>query len=80
MARTKGSKNRPKEEIEASKKAPTTNLTGLKQKAPAKSYEQNKVYEYTPLAETALGATGLYNLYGVVIDCQTPSTFDKHGK
>lgn len=30
------------------------------------------VYEYTPLAETALGATSLYNLYGIVIDAQTP--------
>ena len=30
--------------------------------------QMNIVYEYTPLAETALGATSLYNLYGVVID------------
>jgi len=27
-----------------------------------------RVYEYTPLANTSLGATSLYNLYGVVID------------
>ena len=28
------------------------------------------IYEYSPLAETALGATSLYNLYGIVIDAQ----------
>ena len=30
------------------------------------------VYHYTPLAETTLGSTNLYNLYGMVIDAQTP--------
>ena len=30
------------------------------------------IYEYSPLAETALGATSLYNLYGIVIDAQQP--------
>ena len=29
---------------------------------------KNKVYEYTPLAETSLGSTALYYLYGIVID------------
>ena len=79
MGRTIGSKNRPRDEIESSKKAPESNLTGLskdqkkavtrEKKAVAKAWDlANKVYEYTPLAETALGATSLYNLYGIVID------------
>ena len=60
--RPAGSKNKPKD----------TNVpfsaAGKKEKKPAEA----RVYEYTPLAETALGATALYNLYGVVIDAQTP--------
>jgi hypothetical protein len=37
--------------------------------------KNNKEYyeaKYTPLNETSLGATSLYNLYGVVIDALSP--------
>jgi hypothetical protein len=33
---------------------------------------KSTVYDYTPLAETALGSTICYNLYGVVIDAHMP--------
>ena len=40
----------------------------------------NLHYDYTPLAETSLGATDLYNLYGVVIDAVTPRRKDQNSK
>ena len=33
---------------------------------------KSQVFEYTPLAETSLGSTSCYNLYGVVIDAHMP--------
>ena len=48
-----------------------------KAKALKESREAAKVYDYTPLAETSLGATELYNLYGVVIDAMTPCKKNK---
>lgn len=87
MGRTKGSKNRPKDEIlDEKEKAGTCKDEKKTSNVPVMTSEQKKelvqkkkaaqklkklasmVYEYTPLAETALGATSLYNLYGIVID------------
>lgn len=39
---------------------------------------KSKIHKYTPLAETSLGSTELYYLYGIVIDAQTPH--EKNGK
>lgn len=91
MGRTKGSKNRTKDEIQKDKeiagqskdiKKPSNvpvltseqkkEIQAQKRKDYLTKKYANMVYEYTPLAETALGATSLYNLYGVVIDAQTP--------
>lgn len=61
MPRTKGALNRPKD------KSMDSNVTGLAKPKKEKK-EVLRTYEYTPLASTSLGATSLYNLYGVVID------------
>jgi hypothetical protein len=54
-------------------------VTGLVKKEKKEKKEVNRVYEYTPLASTSLGATSLYNLYGVVIDAHMPRMCEKLG-
>ena len=72
MPRTKGALNKPKGPKES-------NITGFAKPKKEKK-EVLRTYEYTPLASTSLGATSLYNLYGVVIDAQNPRMCDKLGK
>jgi hypothetical protein len=72
VGRPPGSKNKPKPEGVAVSSKDIKKLS-KEEKASIKAAEKlakmkNMKYEYTPLAETALGATSLYNLYGVVID------------
>lgn len=68
MGRTLGAKNKPKDgKTVAKSNKQVTNVTGF-----AKTPKPERVYEYTLLASTSLGATSLYNLYGVIIDAQIP--------
>ena len=93
MARTKGAKNKPKDldadkPASASKRIKKSEEEKqrdkeLKQhekelKKQAKELERiNKEYEYTPLADTALGSTEQYNIFAVVIDAQLPYDIKK---
>ena len=89
MGRTKGAKNKPRDEDAAGgvddkskkiQKDTKEKLTAEQKKeltAARKAIQKEKklasmVYNYTPLAETSLGSNNLYNLYGMVIDAQTP--------
>lgn len=93
MARTKGAKNKPKEpkppgEVEDPAAAPVKRPRGrpplYKNQtitiAGIRHYEQNTMHEYTELAKTSLSNTGLYSLYGVVVDATSPHILQKDGK
>lgn len=69
--RPKGSTNKAKEDQEVSNlKVGGTTGTTVK---PSTSYvKQQRLHTYTELANTSLGHTELYNLYGIVIDASAP--------